>query len=100
MARTLDQILKTEKPKVVAAARDKADAMNLGIQLNKVRTMMKKTQSEIAETLGVSQQSIALMERTGRDITLSSLKRFVEAGGGKASISVLLPSGESHSFAI
>lgn len=100
MARTLNQILKTEKPDIVARARTKADAMLLDIHLSEIRAMMEKTQSEIAEALGVSQPTIAGMEKAGRDIKLSSLKRYIEGGGGKVNISIRLPNGESHSFAI
>ena len=44
MARTLDEMLATENPEVVAKARAKADAMLLNIHLGELRERVQKTQ--------------------------------------------------------
>lgn len=100
MAKTLDHILAEEKPEVVAKARVKADEMLLSIHLAGLREHVNKTQGEIAQALGVKQPTVAGMERHGRDLKLSSLKRYVEATGGKLRINVELADGTHYGFSV
>lgn len=100
MARTLDQILEAEKPEVVANAKAKAEAILLDIHLGKIRSLMEKTQEDMAEALGVRQPTVAGMEKVGKDLKLSSLKRYIEAGGGKVRLDIELPNGQHHGFSL
>lgn len=77
MSRTLEQLLADEKPDVVAGA-----------------------QVEMAQTLGIRQPTVASMEKQGRDLKLSTLKRYVEAAGGKLRLDVELPDGSHFGFAL
>lgn len=98
MGRTLEQLLEQEKPEVVAKAKEKAASMLLGIRLAELRKQAKFTQAEIAEVLGVRQPTVASMEREGQDVLLSSLKKYVEAMGGKLSMNVEMPDGRHLGF--
>ncbi|MBL4656969.1 MAG: XRE family transcriptional regulator [Flavobacteriales bacterium] len=100
MARTLDQILTTEKPEVIADAREKAEEILLNIHLAELRRHVQKTQGDIAQTLGIKQPTVAGMEKPGRDLKLSSLKRYVEATGGKLRLDVELPDGTHYGFSV
>lgn len=100
MARTLDQILATEKPEVVAKAQKAATEMLLNIHLAELRDRMNLTQAEIAASLGVRQPTVSEMEQPGRDLKLSSIKRYVEASGGKLRLDVELPDGTHYGFAV
>ena len=100
MARTLEQILAVEKPAVIAEAREKAAGMLLNIHLAELRELVQKTQVEIAQTLGIKQPTVAEMEKRGRDLKLSSLKRYVEATGGKLRLDVELPNGTHYGFSV
>lgn len=100
MARTLDQMLITEKPEVVAQAQAAAEEILLNIHLAELRERMHKTQSEIAQALGIKQPTVAGMEKAGRDLKLSSLKRYVEATGGKLRIDIELPDGTHYGFSV
>ena len=100
MGRTLKQILLAEKPKVVAQAKAKAEATLLHIQLAEIRALMQKTQTDMAATLGVKQPSIAGMEKPGQDLKLSTLKRYIEAAGGKIKLDIELPDGRHHEFTL
>lgn len=100
MGRTLEELLEQEKPEVVALAKEKAAGLLLGIRLAELRKQAKFTQSEIAEVLGVKQPTVASMEREGQDILLSSLKKYVEAMGGKLSLDVEMPDGRHLGFNI
>lgn len=98
MARTLDKLISDQKPEIVKNARKKADDMVLGIHLAQLRERMKVTQEDMAKTLGVKQPTIAGMERKGRDVKLSTLKRYVEGAGGKLTVDVELPDGSHYGF--
>ena len=100
MARTLQQILETEKPEIVEKARKKADAILLDIHLAEIRALMHKTQAEMATALGVKQPTIAGMEKAGQDLKLSTLKRYIEAAGGKVRLDIELPGGQHHGFTL
>lgn len=100
MARTLEQILAREKPEVIAEAREKAAEMLLNIHLAELRELVQKTQVEVAQTLGIKQPTVAEMEKRGRDLKLSSLKRYVEATGGKLRLDVELPNGTHYGFSV
>ncbi|MDC9607256.1 XRE family transcriptional regulator [Xenorhabdus griffiniae] len=100
MARTLDQILVTEKPEVVANAQKAATEMLLNIHLAELRERMNLTQGDIAAALGIKQPTVSDMEKPGRDLKLSSLKRYVEASGGKLRIDVELPDGTHYGFVV
>lgn len=100
MARTLDQILANEKPDVVAKAQKAAAEILLNIHLAELRQRMSLTQSDIAKALGVKQPTVSDMEQPGRDIKLSSLKRYIEASGGKLRLDVELPDGTHYGFSV
>ena len=100
MARTLDQMLATEKPEVVAKAQKAATEMLLNIHLAELRDRMNLTQGDIAASLGVRQPTVSEMEKPGRDLKLSSIKRYVEASGGKLRLDVELPDGTHYGFAV
>ena len=100
MARTLDQMLATEKPEVVAKAQKAATEMLLNIHLAELRDRMNLTQGEIAASLGVRQPTVSEMEKPRRDLKLSSIKRYVEASGGKLRLDVELPDGTHYGFAV
>lgn len=98
--KTLEEYLAEEKPEVVAAAQAMADEMLLNIHLAELRDKVRKTQTEMAQKLGVKQPTVAEMEKKGRDIKLSSLKRYVEAAGGKVKLDIELPDGTHFNIAL
>ena len=100
MARTLREIVEREKPEVVERARTIASEMLLDIHLAELRELAEMTQKEMAEAMGVTQPTISGMERVGRDVLLSSLKKYVEAAGGKLRLEVEMPNGRYYGFLI
>lgn len=100
MGKSLRQLLAEEKPEVAAAARVQADEILLNIHLAELREKVKKTQVEMAQTLGIKQPTVAGMEKPGRDVKLSTLRRYVDAIGGKLNIDVELPDGTHYMFRV
>ncbi len=58
--------------------------------LKALRQLTACSQDQIAQSLGIKQPSVAKMERQ-TDLYLSTLRRFVEAAGGKLELRVELP---------
>ncbi len=100
MGRTLEQILAEEKPEVVVSAERIAADTLLNIHLAELRERVQKTQVEMAQALGIKQPTVAGMEKPGRDLKLSSLKRYIEAAGGKLRLDIELPDGSHYGFVI
>ncbi|MEQ9881723.1 helix-turn-helix transcriptional regulator [Pectobacterium brasiliense] len=100
MGRTLEQLLADEKPDVVVDAHAIAADMLLNIHLAELRERVQKTQVEMAQVLGLKQPTIAGMEKPGRDLKLSTLKRYVEATGSKLRLDVELPDGFHYEFTL
>ncbi|MEM8420924.1 XRE family transcriptional regulator [Morganella morganii] len=100
MGKSLRQLLAEEKPEVAAAARVQADEILLNIHLAELREKVKKTQVEMAQALGIKQPTVAGMEKPRRDVKLSTLRRYVDAIGGKLNIDVELPDGTHYMFRV
>ena len=100
MARTLQAILKNEKAEVVAEAQKIATGMLLNIHLAELRDKVELTQKEVALAMGVKQPTIAGMEKVGQDIKLSSLKKYIEATGGKLRLDIEMSNGSHYGFSV
>ena len=78
------------------ARRDKIDAMTRDMlaemPMHALRDALHFTQQQIAEELGVQQASISKLERRP-DHLVSTLRRFVEAMGGKLELRAHFPTG-------
>lgn len=70
-----------------------ARAMMGNILLSELRRQSGMTQRELAAALGIKQPSLAQIEKQG-DIHVSTLRRLVEALGGKLDLLVRFPQGE------
>ncbi len=70
-----------------------ANELLLEVSLQALREELEVSQVELASALGVSQPAVVAMEQRGNDIKLSTMKRYVEAMGGKLRVDVELPTG-------
>ena len=93
MAKPLADLLQKIDPGIVEAAQKQAEEDVLAWRLAYLREQLALSQVEMAERLGVSQPSVANLEKRGQEVKLSSLKRYVEALGGKLSLDLQLPDG-------
>ena len=58
--------------------------------LQALRALAERSQEQIAQSLGIKQPSVHKMEKQA-DLYISTLRRFVEAAGGKLELLVELP---------
>ncbi len=91
MARTLTEAIDALPPdrraKVEARA---AELIAEELSLQELRKVMRLTQVELADRLGVRQDTISRLEQRA-DMLLSTLQSYVEAMGGRLSIVAELP---------
>lgn len=98
MAKTLQELLSKRSPESQTRIQDIADNLFLENQLYCIREELKLSQKELAETLGIKQPSLSAIENRGYDLKISTMKKYVEAMGGKLRIDVELPTGKHIGF--
>lgn len=87
MAKKLDQIMAA----LPAKRRGKIEARAAELAtLKDLRQAVARTQEELAATLGVGQDTISRLEKRS-DMLLSTLRRYVEAMGGKLELVAQFP---------
>ena len=67
------------------------DEILLDNALTQLRNEVRLSQQELAERMGISQPSLSAMEKINLNMKLTTLKKYIEAIGGKVSLSVELP---------
>ncbi|EGO7326669.1 helix-turn-helix transcriptional regulator [Salmonella enterica] len=76
------------------------EQMKLENQLYLLREALELTQQEQAQSLGITQPSVAAIEARGADLKISTLQRYIEALGGQLIIGAVLPGGKQVSFTL
>lgn len=98
MAKPLSELLKQVRPELIKAAQVRAEREIIEFRLMQLREHLALSQQDLAQLLGISQPSVANLERRGTEVKLSTLKRYVEAMGGKLSLNIELPDGKHLGF--
>ena len=94
MAKTLEELLASRSPESQARIQEIADELLLANQLYRIREELEISQKQLAEALGIKQPSLSAIENRGNDLKISTMKKYVEAMGGKLRIDVELPTGK------
>ena len=98
--RTLDEVIAGFSPESQARIQEMSGEMVLEIGLQMIREELQLSQKNLAEAMGVRQPAVAQIEQRGNEIKVATLKRYIEAMGGKLSLNVELPTGKSVAFHI
>lgn len=98
--RTLNDVIAARSPESQARIKAMSDEMILEVGLQMMREELQLSQKYVAEMMGVSQPAITQLEQRGNDLKLATLKRYIEAMGGKLSLDVELPTGKRIAFHI
>ena len=91
---------RTRVPEMKALSRSMPVATPAALELVSLRELSRKTQSEVADVLGITQPTVAGMEKRGHNLKLSSLKRYVAATGATLHLAVELPDGSRYQLEI
>jgi len=73
-----------------------ADELILETGLQLLREELQLSQRKVAEAMGVKQPRIAQIEQGGADQRLITIKRYIEAMGGRLSLVVEMPDGSGE----
>jgi transcriptional regulator with XRE-family HTH domain len=95
MAKSFDQLagrVMSAKSRARAAAR--ARELLGELLLSELRKLAGKSQAELARQLGMKQPSLSKLEHQD-DMQISTLKKIVEALGGKITITAQFPQGHA-----
>lgn len=98
--RTLEEVIAAQSPESQAIIKSLADEMILETGLQMMREELQLSQKQVAAAMGISQPAVTQLEQRGNDLKLATLKRYVEALGGKLSLDVELPTGKRVTFNI
>ncbi|MBL0583963.1 helix-turn-helix domain-containing protein [Aeromonas caviae] len=98
MGRTLNDLLASRSEESRQRIQEMATELLLEVRIQALREELEVSQVELAKALGVSQPAVVAMEQRGSDIKLSTMKRYVEAMGGKLRVDVELPTGRHIGF--
>lgn len=72
--------------------------LETGLQM--MREELKLSQQAVATIMGISQPAVTQLEQRGNELKIATLKRYIEAMGGKLSLDVELPNGKRVAFHI
>ena len=100
MTKTLQEMLAERSEDSQARIPQLAEQLLLENQLYRLREELEISQKELAQTLGIKQPSLSAIENRGHDLKISTMKKYVEAMGGKLRIDVELPTGKHVGFKV
>lgn len=100
MAKNLKQLMSERSQASQERITHMAEEMLLEVRLQALREQLALSQAEVAKAMGISQPSVVAIEQRGNDIKLSTMKRYIEAMGGKLRLNVEMPDGKHMEFAI
>ncbi|MDC9821964.1 helix-turn-helix domain-containing protein [Pectobacterium polonicum] len=98
--KTLKEFIAQQSPESQSRIKEMADEMILETGLQMLREELQLSQKMVADVMGVKQPSITQIEQRGNDVKLATLKRYIEAMGGRLSLTVELPDGGGRVFHI
>ncbi len=91
--RTLDEIIATLSPERQKRVAEATEALILETCLHMIREQMGWSQQQLADAMGISQPAVTAIEKRGNEVKLGTLKRYIEALGGKLSLQIEFPDG-------
>lgn len=100
MTKTLQEMLAERSLDSRARIQQLAEQLLLENQLSRIREELEISQQELAQTMGIKQPSLSAIENRGNDLKISTMKKYVEAMGGKLRIDVELPTGKHIGFTV
>ncbi|WP_413491832.1 helix-turn-helix domain-containing protein [Morganella psychrotolerans] len=98
--KTLQDVIADQSPESRARIKKLTDELVLETGLQLIREELNVSQKMLAANQGISQPAVTQIEQRGNDIKLATLKRYIEAMGGKLRLTIELPAGHNRIFRI
>jgi transcriptional regulator with XRE-family HTH domain len=96
----LNDVIASRSPESQQRIKEMADEMILETGLQMMREELKLSQQAVATIMGISQPAVTQLEQRGNELKIATLKRYIEAMGGKLSLDIELPNGKRVAFHI
>lgn len=91
--KTLQDVIAQMPPERQKRVKKMAEESMLEVELQRLRETLELSQQQLADIMGVTQPAVVAIEQRGVDIKLVTLKRYIEAMGGKLSLTVEMKGG-------
>jgi len=98
--KNLNDVIASRSPESQERIKEMAAERILETGLQMLREELNLSQKHVAEAMGISQPAITQLEQRGNELKIATLKRYIEAMGGKLSLDVELPTGKRVAFHI
>jgi len=98
--KTLNEVIASRSPESQKRIKEMSDERIQETGLQMMREELKLSQKAVAELMGISQPAVTQLEQRGNELKIATLKRYIEAMGGKLSLNVELPTGKRVAFHI
>ena len=93
MAKSFDELVKrTTTKKTRQRAAERTQELLGELLLSEIRELAGKSQSQVADVLGIKQPSLSKLEKQS-DMQISTLRRIVNALGGELEVIARFPNG-------
>ncbi len=97
---TLKELMAKRSPESQERIKAIATEMRLETCLYELREQLNLSQKQVAASMGIKQPSVVAIEQRGSEMKIDTLRRYVEAMGGKLSIDIELPDGKHVGFTV
>ncbi len=97
---SLEKVLASESPELIERVNEKYRKLREEYILTRIREDLNMSQTELASAVGVSRPAITKMETAKVNVGIMTLKKYIEALGGKLSLQVQMPMGELRTYQI
>jgi len=98
--KTLNEVIASRSPESQKRIKEMSDERIQETGLQMMLEELKLSQKAVAELMGISQPAVTQLEQRGNELKIATLKRYIEAMGGKLSLNVELPTGKRVAFHI
>ncbi|BCG08806.1 MULTISPECIES: helix-turn-helix domain-containing protein [Buttiauxella] len=90
---TLEELIARRSPESQKRIAEETQELILECCLHMMREQKGWSQQQLAEVMGISQPAVTAIEKRGNEVKLGTLKRYIEALGGKLSLHIEFPDG-------
>jgi len=98
MAKPLSELMQKVSKSVESAATARAAEILAEMDLDEIRKVRHITQNQVAETLQITQPSVAQLEKR-TDVYISTLRNYLSSIGAKLELMAIFPDGTKISIA-
>ena len=91
---SFEDYMAKQTPEMREAVQERAEELEIELALHELREALNFSQTELARSLGISQPSVSDIEQRGNEMKIATLKRYIEALGGRLRLDVQLPDGK------